>query len=59
MHVAGRDGGKDNMADAMKRIVREEGTVGLYKGKRFPFFSILKATNQFPKASDLRSLRVF
>lgn len=32
MHVAGRDGGKDNMADAMKRIVREEGTVGLYKG---------------------------
>jgi len=32
MHVAGRDGGKDNMVNAMKRIVREEGTVGLYKG---------------------------
>jgi adenine nucleotide transporter 17 len=33
MHVAGRDGGKENMADAMKRIIREEGTVGLYKGE--------------------------
>lgn len=33
MHVAGRDGGKENMVDAMKRIIREEGTVGLYKGK--------------------------
>lgn len=35
MHVAGRDGGKENMADAMKRIIREEGTVGLYKGMSF------------------------
>ena len=33
MHVAGRDGGKENMVDAMKRIIREEGTVGFYKGK--------------------------
>lgn len=33
MHVAGRDGGKENMGQAMKRIIREEGTVGLYKGK--------------------------
>jgi adenine nucleotide transporter 17 len=32
MHVAGRDGGKENMGQAMKRIIREEGTVGLYKG---------------------------
>lgn len=32
MHIAGRDGGKENMVDAMKRIIREEGTVGLYKG---------------------------
>lgn len=36
MHVAGRDGGKENMGQAMKRIIREEGTVGLYKG-RFSF----------------------
>ena len=35
MHVAGRDGGKDNMVDAMKRINREEGTVGFYKGKSY------------------------
>ncbi|TVY91617.1 Peroxisomal membrane protein [Lachnellula willkommii] len=32
MHVAGRDGGKENMATSMKRIVREEGYTGLYKG---------------------------
>jgi adenine nucleotide transporter 17 len=48
MHVAGRDGGKDNMADSMKRIVREEGTVGLYKGKQFPRFFTSQVANQFP-----------
>ena len=32
MHLAGRDGGKENMVNAMKRIIREEGTVGFYKG---------------------------
>lgn len=32
MHVAGRDGGKESMGDAMKRIMREEGTTGFYKG---------------------------
>jgi len=32
MHVAGRDGGKENMVHAMKRIAREEGYVGFYKG---------------------------
>ncbi|TVY55249.1 Peroxisomal membrane protein PMP47A [Lachnellula cervina] len=32
MHVAGRDGGKENMVTSMKRIVREEGYTGLYKG---------------------------
>ncbi|RFU32679.1 hypothetical protein B7463_g3669, partial [Scytalidium lignicola] len=32
MHVAGRDGGKENMLDSMRRIIREEGYVGLYKG---------------------------
>jgi adenine nucleotide transporter 17 len=37
MHVAGRDGGRESMANAMKRIIREEGTVGLYKGMFNPF----------------------
>ncbi|CAG8957495.1 hypothetical protein HYALB_00008794 [Hymenoscyphus albidus] len=32
MHVAGRDGGKESMIDGMKRIKREEGLVGFYKG---------------------------
>jgi adenine nucleotide transporter 17 len=32
MHVAGREGGKENMMKAMSRIVREEGWKGLYKG---------------------------
>jgi len=32
MHVAGRDGGKENMLNAMRRIIREEGYVGLYNG---------------------------
>jgi adenine nucleotide transporter 17 len=36
MHVAGRDGGKEGMGAAMKRIIREEGAVGLYKGMFLP-----------------------
>jgi adenine nucleotide transporter 17 len=35
MHVAGRDGGKEGMGAAMKRIIKDEGTVGLYKGRLF------------------------
>lgn len=35
MHVAGRDGGKENMLEGLKRIVREEGYAGLYKGMFF------------------------
>ncbi|KUJ08538.1 putative peroxisomal membrane protein PMP47A [Mollisia scopiformis] len=31
-HVAGRDGDKENMMQAMRRIVKEEGYTGLYKG---------------------------
>lgn len=31
-HVAGRDGGKESMLDAIRRIVREEGYAGLYAG---------------------------
>lgn len=33
MHVAGRDSEKESMMDAMRRIIREEGYVGFYKGK--------------------------
>jgi len=33
MHVAGRDAQKENMLDGMRRIIREEGYVGFYKGK--------------------------
>lgn len=33
MHIAGRDGGKESMVEGMKRIKREEGLVGFYKGK--------------------------
>lgn len=35
MHVAGIGGTRDNMMDSVKRIVREEGWVGLYKGKPY------------------------
>ncbi|CZR53902.1 peroxisomal membrane protein PMP47B [Phialocephala subalpina] len=31
-HVAGRDGEKENMLQAMRRVIREEGYAGLYKG---------------------------
>lgn len=31
-HVAGREGKKENMMEAIRRIVREEGAAGLYKG---------------------------
>lgn len=33
MHVAGRDGTNESMLKVMKRIVREEGYTGLYKGR--------------------------
>ena len=32
MHIAGRDSQKENMLDGMRRIIREEGYVGFYKG---------------------------
>jgi adenine nucleotide transporter 17 len=39
MHVAGREGGKENMLQAMRRIIKEEGYTGLYKGMlNFHFF---------------------
>ncbi|KAG4444284.1 hypothetical protein IFR05_000259 [Cadophora sp. M221] len=32
MHVAGRDGGKESMMQVLRRIIRDEGYSGLYKG---------------------------
>ncbi|CZS88576.1 peroxisomal membrane protein PMP47B [Rhynchosporium agropyri] len=32
MHVAGRDGGKESMAQVLRRIIKDEGYSGLYKG---------------------------
>ncbi|KAI9713375.1 MAG: hypothetical protein M1812_006653 [Candelaria pacifica] len=32
MHVASRDGPKDNMFESVRRIIREEGWAGLYRG---------------------------
>ena len=32
MHVASKDGPKDGMVQSLKRVVREEGWSGLYKG---------------------------
>ena len=34
MHVASREGPQDNMMGSVRRIVREEGWSGLYKGKQ-------------------------
>jgi len=33
MHVADKEGGKENMIASMRRILKEEGTAGLYNGK--------------------------
>ncbi|MBE7181211.1 MAG: hypothetical protein INR71_08385, partial [Terriglobus roseus] len=43
MHVAGKDGPKENMFESFNRIVREEGWQGLYGGK-FCFRSCLSRT---------------
>jgi adenine nucleotide transporter 17 len=40
MHVAGRDGGKENMLQAMRRIINEEGYTGLYKGMLILDFNV-------------------
>ncbi|ESZ94381.1 peroxisomal carrier protein [Sclerotinia borealis F-4128] len=32
MHIAGRDGGKESMIQGMRRILKEEGYAGFYKG---------------------------
>lgn len=32
-HVAGKEGGNNNMISAIRKIIREEGYVGLYNGK--------------------------
>jgi len=41
MHVAGRDSKRESMLDGMRKIVKEEGYVGFYKGE---FFMLLDST---------------
>ncbi len=45
MHVASSDSPKDNMIESLKRIVREEGWRGLYKGWFTPFLLLLDRTD--------------
>lgn len=42
MHVAGRDGGKESMVQGMRRILKEEGYAGFYKGKPFLNLELLR-----------------
>lgn len=58
-HVAGREGKKEGMGEAIRRIVREEGAQGLYKGA-FVCYAILifEVTNKL-QVLDQRSRRVF
>jgi adenine nucleotide transporter 17 len=58
MHVAGRDGGKENMLAAMRRIIKEEGYAGLYKGDDPSITLDLHCTNEH-QALDPRSPKVF
>lgn len=37
MHVASKDGPKDNIVQSLNRIIREEGWAGLYKGTSSDF----------------------
>jgi len=37
MHVASKDGPKDNIVQSLNRIIREEGWAGLYKGMPLHF----------------------
>jgi adenine nucleotide transporter 17 len=43
MHVAGKDGPKENMLTTFRRIIREEGYAGLYGGMFFPFLGIFSS----------------
>ena len=40
MHVASKDGPKETLNGSLKRIIKEEGYVGLYKGKLRPYLAI-------------------
>jgi adenine nucleotide transporter 17 len=35
MHVASKDGPKESLNGSLKKIIREEGYTGLYKGELF------------------------
>lgn len=57
-HVAGRDGGKENMVQSMRRIIKEEGYTGLYKGMLHAPVSVMHTniyrywTKSYPKCAD-------
>ena len=50
MHVATSDSPKDNMIESLRRIVREEGWQGLYKGKTLPYFVSFPFPFPFPSS---------
>lgn len=41
MHVAGRDGPRENMLTTFRRIIREEGYTGLYGGKHMDILLVV------------------
>jgi hypothetical protein len=42
MHVAGRDGPREDMLTTFRRIIREEGYTGLYGGTSAPFYDFYR-----------------
>lgn len=57
MHVAGKDGPKENMFESFNRIVREEGWGGLYGGEHNPSFEKMTMLTTL-KVLDQRSPKV-
>jgi solute carrier family 25 (peroxisomal adenine nucleotide transporter), member 17 len=53
MHVAGKDGPKESLNDSLKRIIREEGYAGLYKGEFAQCFGMLLLEAHFVLAGIL------
>jgi adenine nucleotide transporter 17 len=49
MHIAGKDSQKENMVDGMKRILKEEGYAGFYKGKALSEPLDLRISLTFPR----------
>lgn len=58
-HVAGRDDRKENMLEVIRRIIRDEGYTGLYKGRQIPDGLVLKQAANIHKALGPRSPKAF